>query len=982
VASLCPGNNATSELASLTLPICHPVEAPESLQLAGMVPTQAPQGPARIIVISNYYIGCNAGRREANVYSYTSTILHERYPNIIFLSSLKGGSSGQCKTWANRFEQDGAVALGSLSGAIQPWTVHDEASQMRDAFFTAPYPHPSYTIIDYNGQVREKFVGPCCGRADYFDCSTQNALSLNDTLHEKLAPILKEVEDLYGGNADCFFTEWTSWSTCSCSGMLGVNSGTRARSRSILQKPIGGGSCASTSESETCACTNPVNCAVGTWSAWSACSRNCGTGERYRTRAITTQPEFNGTECPDVAEVESCQGPSTPCQQQCVPLLGKSINTVVVATSEEGLSSPRDLAFSPFPGRHLGTFSEGRSFPTSGLEAWVANGHGHSVTILPGISTGNMSSLTRYDRGWFHYMMNITALSFNMLTDSGRAPDRDTVGFFATCQDNNNTYSGLKDPNFFQGPTLYSSAPAYKNLVRHDGGECGPADECFFLHADMLHESPSCPGIVHDPETKTAYGTVFWAIDGVAGHLVRYDFQQPHGPGLMDHSVASVRRYPEVQIARGRPGLHQGLAVDAAARVLYVAAAGSGQVHKVFVDSGQHMRTAREEYPVFSSQLPSFEYSIWACVEQEVFAVGLNEPSGLVILGGQLFVAEHGTGNIVVFDLATGLAMQSYAASAPGLMGLALSPSGDRLFGVNAETEELLEFRPAEQCAPGEPYANPDYQRPASIAAPSGKPVCSPNTSIPDANLFVQVHTSTGYASNDSSVQNDSMMDSSAAELQNRTDCEHNSSLNFDALLLGGWHCHRCLPDNCALRDGGRCQAIQWAGYTCDNEVHVTLPEGSDSVLELPDGLQLEVNRTYRLIVNAKGSSIYVASQGIAMTPAVEVGTLRVNVTELDTLPDALVGPDGKTLCSIFVKGTSTSSTTSTTTSSVTTSTPASSDDAVTSTSTAAKPETSRTSADTTTDVLPSTDAAALPASSSASAATMLVSSTLIFMNS
>ena len=44
------------------------------------------------------------------------------------------------------------------------------------------------------------------------------------------------------------------------------------------------------------------------------------------------------------------------------------------------------------------------------------------------------------------------------------------------------------------GPTLYDSSPEYKNLVAHDGGPCKKGDECFFLHSDMLHESPSCPG--------------------------------------------------------------------------------------------------------------------------------------------------------------------------------------------------------------------------------------------------------------------------------------------------------------------------------------------------------------------------------------------------------------------------------------------------------------------------------------------------------
>lgn len=53
----------------------------------------------------------------------------------------------------------------------QPLTIDDRDAQLRDAFFTAPFPHPAYVIIDHNGKVHDKFVGPCCGREDYFDCT-------------------------------------------------------------------------------------------------------------------------------------------------------------------------------------------------------------------------------------------------------------------------------------------------------------------------------------------------------------------------------------------------------------------------------------------------------------------------------------------------------------------------------------------------------------------------------------------------------------------------------------------------------------------------------------------------------------------------------------------------------------------------------------------------------------------------------------------
>ena len=150
-------------------------------------------------------------------------------------------------------------------------------------------------------------------------------------------------------------------------------------------------------------------------------------------------------------------------------------------------------------------------------------------------------------------MNNVTSLSFNGVKQSGRNKDQDTVNYFAVCNDNLNDYVGSKEPNFFMGPTLYdtdTTSPnkvGKKNTVNRLGEDCSgdSGDQCFFLHADMLHESPACIGITHDPEMVTAYGAVYWAFDttgdnsGNGGQLVMFDFQQPHGPGSMDHSIAS-----------------------------------------------------------------------------------------------------------------------------------------------------------------------------------------------------------------------------------------------------------------------------------------------------------------------------------------------------------------------------------------------------------------------------------------------------------
>lgn len=127
----------------------------------------------------------------------------------------------------------------------------------------------------------------------------------------------------------------------------------------------------------------------------------------------------------------------------------------------------------------------------------------------------------------YHYMEEIVSLAF------------DARGYFATCQESENDYNEMMVRNWFMGPTLFHSQPS--DLITQLGERCTEADladedtTCFFTHYDMLHESPLCMGIAHDPETVTAFGNVYWLFDGLNGTLMRYDFQEPHGPGSLDH---------------------------------------------------------------------------------------------------------------------------------------------------------------------------------------------------------------------------------------------------------------------------------------------------------------------------------------------------------------------------------------------------------------------------------------------------------------
>lgn len=54
-----------------------------------------------------------------------------------------------------------------------------------------------------------------------------------------------------------------------------------------------------------------VDCVMGEFKEWSACSKNCGGGEQTRSRVVITQPNEGGKACGDLVETKPCN--TTPC---------------------------------------------------------------------------------------------------------------------------------------------------------------------------------------------------------------------------------------------------------------------------------------------------------------------------------------------------------------------------------------------------------------------------------------------------------------------------------------------------------------------------------------------------------------------------------------------------------------------------------------------------------------------------------------------
>jgi hypothetical protein len=85
--------------------------------------------------------------------------------------------------------------------------------------------------------------------------------------------------------------------------------------------------------------------------------------------------------------------------------------------------------------------------------------------------------------------------------------------------------------------------------------------------------------------------------------------------------------------------------MDPTERMLYISDTGGNRVLRVNPDSGHFLRNAKWEFPIYSSIAETFEYTIWGCTKEDVFAEGIEDPSPVGhVRGRQLRVrgrAQH-----------------------------------------------------------------------------------------------------------------------------------------------------------------------------------------------------------------------------------------------------------------------------------------------------------------------------------------------------
>ena len=312
-----------------------------------------------------------------------------------------------------------------------------------------------------------------------------------------------------------------------------------------------------------------------------------------------------------------------------LPVLGSgsaSVDAVdfrSVGDASDGMNTPRDLAFNPDVANEL----------------WVVNRADDSVSVFSDVGTSEQSSQHIVDPYAMHFMDEVAAIAFGAAMHAPTSSPN-----FATCQESTNTYGGELEPNYFMGPTLWSSDldifgksnPEAVSFLSEMFGRYVDLGS----HLDMLHESPLCVGIEHEVDN------VYWVFDGYNESIVRYDFQEDHGPGFDDHDDGIMARYVEGRVAYS-PDVPSHMVLDPIAGLLYIADTGNNRIAVLDTESGERgadlerVEPGTVHYEMVGATLSTF-------IDGE--DVGLVAPSGIEIIDGILFVTDNETSEIIAFD--------------------------------------------------------------------------------------------------------------------------------------------------------------------------------------------------------------------------------------------------------------------------------------------------------------------------------------------
>jgi seryl-tRNA synthetase len=128
----------------------------------------------------------------------------------------------------------------------------------------------------------------------------------------KIRGELRAMNSMTEWDQDCKVSDWTS---TECSKSCGK--GDRMKYREIITHAQGAGAtCPILQMTETCNEQHcPIDCSMGEWGGWSACSAKCGGGVIERVRDINRHSSHGGKPCMESQETQSCNPQA--CETDC-----------------------------------------------------------------------------------------------------------------------------------------------------------------------------------------------------------------------------------------------------------------------------------------------------------------------------------------------------------------------------------------------------------------------------------------------------------------------------------------------------------------------------------------------------------------------------------------------------------------------------------------------------------------------------------------
>lgn len=326
----------------------------------------------------------------------------------------------------------------------------------------------------------------------------------------------------------------------------------------------------------------------------------------------------------------------------------------MVANGDQDIAVARDLDFHPDRERN---------------ELWLIN----KDVFNTGGSTVRFSNPGEPDQE-FLYQRDPASRHFLSLPTGIAMGDNNC---FATCPGVYDANGNQSTATPFTGPTLWSADPTI-----YAQNQFGPLGS----HLDMLHVTPRSQGIAHERWNK------YWVVDGTNQDVVMHDFKGDHGPGQDYHGNAIIHRYTEVTVTRD-PNNHivSHCVMDKRSGWLYVVDHGGQRVLRLDTRTG----TIAPGNPSFGPFESYVQYeNVTGATWEVIIDGGLNSPAGIEVVGSTLLVSDHGTGEIIFYDMENAFAERGRVAVGTGVMGIKAGFDG-RIWWVNATNSTLNRMDPA-----------------------------------------------------------------------------------------------------------------------------------------------------------------------------------------------------------------------------------------------------------------------------------------------